>query len=315
MMRSLPIALVLCTGCLVDQLDPPPSGVFACIDDVDCPDGQSCLFELCQEGTVPTLEIRAPEPRQVIGSFTPGEDNPATIEFTAFVGGRDLELVSESTPARVGEGIIEVFVDDETAPQATLTAGSLTSGVPVELTIPNTPGAHRVRARALLTDGRPYPNDGAIVTGLSWIDDGNAHVAIESPAPLTAFGVDDVATQITITALNFEFRQALNMQAPGNVGHAHVHYDELFPSCIDVPACDNGYLGVVAPSQGGSFTDATIEIVLPASGEGLFNLTAILRHTNHNVFRGDDGTLPPVFEEVQIERDASVESAPMEDQG
>lgn len=303
------LGLAFASGCLADELDPPPSGVFACESVEECPEGQSCLFGLCQEGTLPTLEIRAPEPRAVIGTITPENPGPAELVVTVSIGGRDLELVSRGEEPKVGEGVVEVFVDDETVPQVTLTAGSLTAGVPAELTFPNTPGVHRIRALATLADGRRYENTDSSTTSVVWVNDGLPHVAVERPAPGTVFGVDDVETEVEITALNFDFVQASTDRDPGNVGHAHVHYDELFPACVDDPGCDNGYIGIISPTTGGSFASAAVTVVLPASGEGFFNFTAVLRHTDHVLFAGDDGNVLPVFDNIMIERDASVQSS------
>lgn len=311
MRRTWIVALVVSTtgtACLADQLESPPSGVFACIDDGDCPAGQVCAFDRCEAGDLPRLEIRAPEAKAVVSTIEPGDTPPPTVTVPITIGGGMLELVEAGTVSRVGEGIVEVYVDDDAMPQRVLTTGSLVAGIATEIEMDNTPGAHRVRAVASLSDGRSYEGSDADVTTLVWIDDGLPHVALAQPTPGSGFGLGVVSLTVEVTTLHFDMVQAATLELPGNVGHAHVHYDESFPACVDDSVCDNRYIGIVAPTQGGAFDTVPIQVTLPASGEGTFSLTAVLRHSNHSVFLGEDDDLDPIFETISIERDASIEA-------
>src|SRR5690606_7198207 len=96
---------------------------------------------------------------------------------------------------------------------------------------------HRMSLQALRPDGRPFPNPEANFRSVFWLDDGAPHVAITDPWPGARLPPGPTALRPTVQTLNFTLAHAGGQKQAG-VGHAHLHYDDVFPTCTDDPTCD-----------------------------------------------------------------------------
>jgi hypothetical protein len=283
-------------GCLSPRIDEAPDGTFACDDDDDCPADHSCQLGRCWSGAAPRLEIRTPEADEVLAPAAEGSTGTRTI--VVGLGGSGLELVDpdQALQSGAGQGMVEVVVDG--AVQVTVTEGDLVSGVGVEVTMADQPGAHRIGARALRADGTRYDNPGAFATQLVWIDDWRAHVAIVRPWPGERFDDTETEVEIEVASLNFTFA-ANDGEGPDPYGHAHVHLDAEFPACASEPSCDCCYVAVAVATAPESRRAIGIG-VLPAGDAGPSTLTAILRTTGHQPFVDVD--VRHVYDTIAIER-------------
>lgn len=297
---------VLASACLLDEVEDGAGGVFVCATNEDCPSEQQCLVQRCESVPAPRVEIRFPEATDIVAVVVPGTA-PTMMTLQVSVGGNDLVLVDPlvGRDPVAGEGFVELWVDGEAV--AELTSGDLVAGVVHEVELLATPGAHRIAAVARRADGAAYDNDEAVGTRVVWVDDGRPHVAVTSPWPGEVFAVNEVEIPITIATLNFGLIPAAGV-GPEPSGHAHLHYDDPFPSCPDDPACDCCYVAVASPKVAdlpleGFLRTQTQTVVLPASGSGAGEVTALLRTPHHTVYVGVDGQ--HVYDSVTIQRAAS----------
>lgn len=299
----LTAAIVLCSNaCLADEVEQAESEVFACASQDDCDDAEACLLSRCTAQALPFVEIRTPEAFATFPLDTPG----APISFAVSIGGRDLDLVDpiSSGEGTVGEGYIELSIDGTVI--ETITAGSLAGSIPisgVELPDP-TPGPHRISVRARRADGVAYDNPQSQDIQLIWLDDGKPRVGIVEPLPDTEFGLEEAEVDVRIATLNFDLVPAAATRDTPH-GHAHIHYDDIFPACVDAPTCDCCYIAIASPQPSdipaqGFLTEWTQPVVLPGASAGAATLTAILRNTMHTPFFGDDGAV--VFDQIQVQR-------------
>jgi len=285
--RILFAASITLGGCLETRVDEAEPGTFACEDASECRPGDSCILGICEAGAPPQLEIRFPEAFDSIAMDTGSGPVPMSIS----VGGQNLELEEPhgSAEGDAGKGYVELFVDDERV--ALLTAGNLVSGVVTEVMLDDTPGAHRITAMARTLSGERYDNVDSVGTRLVWVDDGMPHVAIVSPWPGQELGLEQTDVDVEIAAINFEFLPP-QVESTGNYGHAHLHYDDSFPSCSDDPACDCCYLAVAAPKlddvDAGPARRVTTRVTLPPSAAGGATVSAVLRQTFHAPFEDSD---------------------------
>lgn len=264
-------------GCFTATLDPELEGAFACAPQAeDCPEGLACDGQFCvRPDNIPLLQILSPE-REERFDFA---DFPSDGKITVRLQG-NLNLVAEGQDNANGTGYVEVNVDGETTK---LTSGPLSGGISVEATIDLEAGGHRISAQAFHPDGTPFGNEGALATSLFWLDDGNPHVAIVKPWPGEALPLRTPEIETEIVTLNFR------LSAPENpregLGHAHIHYDQVFPACTNDADCDAGYLLIIAPPMGTVVNRFSDGASFPDSPAGMSTVTAVLRNNDHTPYR------------------------------
>ncbi len=299
---TLLVLSVLGAGCLSEQLDDAPSGSFACTTVDDCLDDEICLLGRCENVDPPSLEVRDPEQFEIVADIRTGV--PAAMELRVTIGGTGLTLVEplNSGEGNAGEGYVEVSLDGTKV--ADVSSGSLAAGVSVLGSLSPTPGPHRISLLARRADGTAYDNPGASAVQLVWVDDGRPQVGIVSPLPQTAFDLGETEIDVRLATLNFALvPSAATADEPH--GHAHVHYDDPFPVCTDLPECDCCYVAVASPGTAdvpaqGFLREWTEPVVLPSSSAGGAELTAVLRRTNHSPFRDENGNT--IFDTIQLQR-------------
>ncbi len=296
------VALLLSlAGCLEDQVDEASAGVFACSGQDDCIEGEFCVIGRCESQEPPSIEIRDPEQFEIVASR---DGVGSSMLLSIVVGGRGLTLVDPNTGStKSDEGYVEVVLDGDVVGE--LSSGSLAGNVLLD--VPGfvaTPGAHRIVARARRADGTAYDNAEAEAVSLVWVDDGLPQVGIVRPLPGTEFDVTETEVDVEVATLNFAIVPAAATR-PETHGHAHIHYDDVFPTCVDDPLCDCCYIAIASPSTSevppqGFLLDWTERVRLPGASEGAGRLTAVLRSTNHTPFYDEDGRT--VFNSIEVQR-------------
>ncbi len=303
MRRLLPALSVLLFGhgCLQDEVDAADPGVFSCESEVDCGDEEFCVLGRCETDAPPRLEIRDPEQFEIIATQ---EGVGSTMPLSLVIGGNGLALVEQGAETGSGaEGYVEVWLDGVSVGE--LTQGGLSGNV--ILTIPAfeaTPGAHLIVARAFRSDGTPYDNPAAEAVSLVWVDDGQPQVGIVRPVPGTVVDVAATSIDVEVATLNFSIVPAAATR-PEDHGHAHIHYDDVFPTCVDDPLCDCCYIAIASPGTSdvppqGFLLNWTEAVTLPAASEGAGRISAVLRSTNHTPFYAEEGRT--VFNSVEVQR-------------
>lgn len=278
----LPLALLL-GGCLTNVLDPEQGGVFVCVDDSECPGSQACLQQVCEAIELPDLVITNPEDGR---AFPFGEPHGMSMKVT----GENLTLraLSDSKDAVPGEGHLVIFVDEVEVTK--IDKGDLSAGVTVDIDIPDTPGAHRLRAQARLNNGTDYDNETASARNLVWIDNGRQHVALRSPWPGDAFGLEAQKIEAEVAVFG-----GISIGPPMTMKeHVHVYYGVSFPGCQDDPMCQPNWNGVV-PQDENEFGP----VQLPASSAVEVTLTAVVAKFDHTSYFDMGET---VFSEIKILR-------------
>jgi hypothetical protein len=239
---------------------------------------------VCEAIELPRIQILNPEDEE---KYPFGSEHNDILS----VSGTNLTLRARaaSSEAVPGEGHLVVFVDEVEV--AVIDSGDISAGVQTAITIPDTPGAHRVRVQVRLNDGTDYDNEDASARNLVWVDDGREHVALRKPWPGEVFGLESGLIDAEVATLG-----GIEI-GPPNTGkeHVHVYYDAVFPGCLTDPVCDAGYNGVV-PSNDDTFGP----VLLPASAAGMVTLTAVVAEAGHTTYVDDMGDR--VFSQIQILR-------------
>ncbi len=295
--RFLSLAVVLGSGCFSAELDTSVSSVFVCEDDTECAVGFSCVEGLCREPgefNGPSLEIVDPP---MLGVFQPGD---ARISVTVRGTSLDLSSVDDDSPRA---GYIEVYLDGVLVDA--VTEGALESGVQFSsFETPAEPGLHHVVLSARHLDGERFENIESEAYIAFWVDDGQEHVGILSPAPGSRVQIGTDQLEVEIAALNFTFANPgfLPPGEPGigQEGYVHLFVDADVPGCL--PACNFDYQTSIIP-QGLSRVNrirAEQGLLLP-EGVGTVNLQIVAQTmTNSPYYReGDDVEL--VYDEVPVQ--------------
>lgn len=307
---GLGLGLLAATGCFTNELDPSIAGVFACgreADGADCPDDMSCSSGRCEaDATLPRVTISGPADGD-FQAFDPdaGDTIAETILFS--VSG-DFTLVDPaSTDEHVyGEGHVIITVDGTQV--ATITDGvALAGGREIPVDIPNTVGAHRIAVELRRNDGEPYDHRDSSQRNLFWLSDGTPRIAITKPWPGERVPLGEEVIDVEVGVVDFQLAVAGTAPIQGQ-GHAHIHYDDPFPECVD-SACDGGYIVIAdAPLEGGKFAEPSENVIarLPEEDSARdVELTAILRHADHPPYllpdSGDGVTFPPETGEIVID--------------
>jgi|GEM_PF-1431847 len=298
------------TACFTNELDPSIAGAFACgreADGADCPDDMSCSSGRCEaDATLPRVTISGPgDGDSQAFAADAGETISETILFS--VSG-DFDLVDPaSTNEHVyGEGHVIITIDGTLV--ATITDGvALAGGREIPVEIPNRVGAHRIAVELIRNDGEPYDHRDSSQRNLFWLSDGTPRIAITKPWPGERFPLGEEEIDVEVGVVDFQLAGAGVAPILGQ-GHAHIHYDDPFPECVDSP-CDGGYIVIAdAPLEEGKFAEPSDSVVarLPEENSARdVELTAILRHVDHPPYRlpdrGDDVTFPPEEGEIVID--------------
>lgn len=304
MVRRGCIVVLALAGCLAQRVDEAPDGTFVCAVPDDCEAGEHCVLGVCEASEGPRLEIRHPE---AFDRIDMPADPSQPIAIAVSVGGERLDLNEPHHGGdEVGAGYVELLVDDELV--ARLTSGNLVAGVAAQVAIPAEPGAHRITAIARTPTGARYDNIEATGTQLVWVDDHRPHVAFVEPWPHKSYSLQETGMEVALAAINYTF-VPFDVQIDGYAGHAHVHYDDAFPACVDDADCDCCYIAVVAPKStpapGDAPTPVEAWIALPAADAGQSTLSVVLRDSFHAPIIVDG---QPVWDTVAIER---VDIAPL----
>ena len=306
----LTLVALLTTGCFTNELDPTVAGVFACgrqADGAECPDDMSCSSGRCEaDATLPRVTISGPADG-AFEAFAPdlGETVPETILFS--VTG-DFTLVDPATTSEhvYGEGHVILTVDG-TQVAKIVDGAALGGGREIPVDIPNTVGAHRISVELFRNDGERYDHRDSSQRNLFWLSDGTPRIAFTKPWPGERFSLDEQDFDVEVGVVDFQLAAA--GAAPiERQGHAHIHYDDPFPECIE-SACDGGYIVITdAPLDGGKFAEPSESVVARLPDEGSardVELTAILRHVDHPPYLvpdvGDDIEFPPTEGDIVID--------------
>ena len=282
------LSLLFLGGCLTNTPDPAAGGIYACVEDSDCPGTQACLQQTCEAVALPVLEIFSPEDEKPYTFTNDGVDHPEVLSVNA----TDMVLrpLSESSEAVPGEGHLVVFIDE--AEIGIIDSGDLGAGVQIEFGVPDVPGVHRIRVQARLNDGTDYDNEGGAARNLVWVDDGNEHVALRSPWPGQVFSLEAQTIDAEVAAFGIEIGSP-----DDELEHVHIYYGKSFPACLDKdidPLCEAAYSGVV------SNDDSFDPVILPDASAGMVTITALVAEFDHTSYVDDEGN--PVFSEIQVLR-------------
>lgn len=298
-LRSVAIAAAFSAGCFSAELDPELSGVFACETNDDCFQGRQCIADVCTTAPRPELMILSPESLERVGA--PGS---GTIELTISLldqAAAPLALVVPGTPAVPGEGYIELFVDGELV--ETIFEGDSGSTLRVRTQLAATAGGHRIRARAVLGNGEPYP--AADVRRVVWVEEEGStvpRVTIVSPWPGEEFSTMSQELEVVVATRNFSLVPTQNAEETGSPhGHAHVYYDAPFPACALDDECADSYIALLTPAEKTVLMSTTFR--LPPGSEDTAEVTVTLNNDDHSLFSTADAGV--VFDEVPIRRRAT----------
>ncbi len=295
--RLLSFAVILASGCFSADLDTSVSSVFVCEDDADCAVGHSCLDGLCRapgEFNGPTLEIVDPP---MLGVFQPGDVNvPVTVQGTTL----ELSSVEDDSP---NVGYIEVYLDGVLVDA--VTEGALESGVNLSpLTTPTEPGLHHIVLSARHLDGERFENPESEAHVAFWVDNGEEHVGILSPAPGSRVQIGTGQIEVEIAALNFTFVNPGFLPPTGNggdhEGYVHLFVDADVPGCL--PSCNFDYQTSIIPEGLSRVNRIRAEqgLVLP-DGVGTVTLQIVAQTMANTPYyrEGDDVEL--VYDEVPVQ--------------
>jgi hypothetical protein len=287
------LALSVLSGCLTNVPDPELGGVYACAVQEDCPETLSCLQQVCEAIELPQVNVFNPED----GKKYPFVEGGTVTEIIS-VSATNLVIrgLSESAEGVPGEGHIVIFIDEVEA--GVIDSGNLSSGVQMEIEIPNTPGVHRIRAQARLNNGIDYDNETAAARRLVWVDNGRKHIALRKPWPGDEFTVEDLLIDAEVALLDPMDQIVIGPPNTGNF-HVHVFYDESFPACVTDNACQARYNGIV-PNDETDDTNQFGPVLLPASGAGEVELTAQVMDSEHFAYFDELGE--PVYSSITILR-------------
>lgn len=285
-------------GCYTAEVDPLLEATYPCDKDSDCALGQTCVIDVCSDGTTPIgprVEILGPELLQV---FPAGSD----VSVPIVVGGEGLVLQEPGGDNVRGEGHVEVRIDGDVV--ETITAGDLEGRVETDpQALPAAPGLHRVQVIARQNDGTPYPNEEARIVGAFWIDDGNEHVAFLKPAPDTEIVIGESRDlEIEVVALNFALVNPglvpTDDLAASRQGHVHVFFDRQIPDCL--PDCNFNY-----ESTGFPMVDPVSRLsveggVIGSTTPGTYPLSVVAQTSAHEPYYRESSPDELLFDLIDV---------------
>lgn len=293
------LAVLVLDGCYLAELDTSISGVYVCVDDIDCALGHECLDGVCvatEDVEGPVLQIAAPQQLEIFPI-------DGSAEMPLIVAGRNLNLGTDESEDPLA-GYIEVELDG--AVVESVAEGSLEDGIEIDsLPLPQAPGLHHLRIVARRTDGAYFESKGAEVAIGFWVDDGKEHVGILDPAPSARVPLfDDGGLQVEVAALNFTFMNpgyagAEDATTPG-LGYVHLYVDADIPSCL--PGCNLDYQTTLMPA-GLSRVNRIIsdQPIGLAADVGTVRLQIVAQSLTNAPYYQDGGAGDVVFDSVPIQ--------------
>lgn len=268
--------------------------VHTCEVQEDCPASTFCLQQVCETTPLPSVHINNPEDEIPYPWKNDGTAHTVMLDIVA--SNLTLRPLAESSERVVGEGHLVVFVDEVEV--ATIESGDVQGGVQMEITVEDTPGAHRLRVQARLNDGSDYDNEDGSARNIMWVDDGLQHVALREPWPGDEFSLEAQTFNAEIAVLGDEI--AIGPPTSG-LQHVNVYVDadEPFEDCIVEPTCFFDYEGIVPADD-----DPFGPVYMPESAAGPATLTVVVMNSDHTLYTYMDemGMERSVYSSIQIER-------------
>jgi hypothetical protein len=275
-------------GCYSAEFDAELDGVYACLANEDCGESFTCVNWVCVDERGPLVEILTPETRTVFDVTEAGDD------LSIVLTGSGLTLIEPGGPVQDGFGHVSVMLDGE--PLAELTSGTLAASPSTEgISLPSRPGLHRITATAFRNDQTQYPNPGASMTTVFWIDDQNEHVGIAQPNPGSQWRPHPETLQAVIpmefVTLNFDIlnpNETNDDMAEGQ-GHVHVLFDseKPVPECIETTNCNDIYVSAVFPlddSRVSNISPNPNPLPVPVVGLGVKQLAIVAQYSTHDPY-------------------------------
>lgn len=305
---SLGFVTVGVVGCYTIDFDEALSDVYYCLDSSECGDSQACWQFRCVDDRGPQVEITGPEPLQnlAFGSTT----ITANYNITDFT-------ISDSNESVEGQGKVEVSIDGTDLSAISVIAGG------AELDISSlTPGAYRLRARAVRGDETPYENPSASAYTVFYVEDQDPtrpQIAIVWPTPNHVHILGE-PLDVVVAARNFTFDETgtdcriddgcdpwANPDAPECMftcdldpnGHTHVYLLDNYPECLTAsPSCNGDYALSLRTAES-TATQAVATIPEDRFTEaGTFTFTAALQYNDHLPYPNTDFVF---FDQITIE--------------
>jgi len=295
--HAITIAACLAGGCFSADLDTDVSSVFVCEEDIECPVGLSCAGGLCrstEDLTGPSIEILDPPMLEIfdIGSTTV----PLTVR------GSNFELTSVEGESQ-NAGYIEVYLDGELVDA--ITGGTLESGIDLPgMAAPTAPGLHHLVLSARRLSGERFESPESEAHVAFWVDDGEEHVGILSPAPASRVQLGEDEMELEIAALNFTFVNPGFMApsaTPGDhEGYVHLFVDSDVPGCL--PECNFDYQTSIIPRGLSRVNRLTAEqgLILP-DGVGTVKLQIVAQTTANLPYYQSEDPVKLVYDEVPVQ--------------
>jgi hypothetical protein len=142
---------------------------------------------------------------------------------------------------------------------------------------------------------------------LFWFDDGQPHVAFDSPLPGEKFTTGGQQIEIKVGVINFSLSPAAGTPLPGKTGIVLIHEDKMFPDCAADEACrDAGAIDAIAPIT--EDYEATKAVMIHDASGAKTKLTALLARTDRSPYcLNDADPCVPVYETITIGRMDPVE--------
>ncbi|MGH1346225.1 MAG: hypothetical protein ACRBN8_31960 [Nannocystales bacterium] len=296
-LHVITFAVGLLGGCFSADLDTDVSSVFVCEEDVECPVGLACSDGLCRSSEDlmgPSIEILGPPMLEIF------DEGTTTVPLT--VRGSNLELTSTETDS-ANAGFIEVYVDGTLVDA--ITDGVLENGIEIpRMAIPDAPGLHHIVLSARRLSGDRFDSAESETHVAFWVDDGEEHVGILSPAPASRIELGEQEMEIEIAALNFTFVNPGFMDpsagAGDHEGYVHLFVDSDVPGCL--PECNFDYQTSIIPQGLARVNRLTADqgLILP-EGVGTIRLQIVAQTTANLPYYQVEDPINLVYDEVPVQ--------------
>lgn len=293
------------TGCYAGELDAALDRVYFCEADTDCALGSSCVDSICEyplEELDPTLQIVSPS---ALEAYAMGESGAIPI----VLAGDRIALTAEASDER-NAGYVEVLVDG--AIVETVTAGSLTDGIAIDsVAMPPDPGLHHITLVARRVDGELFESPQSVTSTGFWVDDGNEHVGILSPAPGAKIPLGESANlKVEVASLNFTlvnpgFVSAEEVEEPG-LGYVNLYLDAPVPACL--PGCNFEHQSGIIPAGLSRVNRIVAEqgVLLP-EGIGTVQIQIVAQTLAHAPYQREADVGAFVFHSVPVQSTVGVQ--------
>ena len=166
------------------------------------------------------------------------------------------------------------------------------------------PGLHHVVLSARRLTGERFDGPLSEAHVAFWVDDGEEHVGILSPAPASRVQLGGEALAIEIAALNFTFVNPGFMDptagAESHQGYVHLFVDSDVPGCL--PECNFEYQTSIIPRGLSRVNRLTAEqgLLLP-EGVGTVRLQIVAQTTANLPYYQTNDPVVLVYDEVPVQ--------------